>query len=73
MPDPFRSREDLPKAQKGGGVGQLVICECLRTYTHKKKLSSLDTSDSLTVNWGGENASPSSLSRLPPNQKTILF
>ena len=36
-------------------------------YAHTKKPSA-DTSDSLTVNWGGEKASPSSLSRLPPNQ-----
>ena len=39
MPDPFRSKEDLPKAKKKKKKkkdkrGQLAICECLRT--HKK-------------------------------------
>ena len=37
------------------------------THTHKKNLRS-DISDSLTVNWGGEKASPSFHFRLPPNQ-----
>ena len=38
------------------------------THTHKKKNLRSDISDSLTVNWGGEKASPSFLFRLPPNQ-----
>ena len=73
MPDPFRSREDLPKPKKKKkrGEGRLTICQCLRTHTRthtqKKNLRS-DISDSLTVNWGGEKASPSFLFRLPPNQ-----
>ena len=38
------------------------------THTHTKKNLRSDISDSLTVNWGGEKASPSFLFRLPPNQ-----
>ena len=42
----------------------------MHTHTYKKK-SLVDTSDALAVNWGGEKTSPSSLSRLPPNQNLI--
>ena len=75
MPDPFRSREDLPKPKKKkkkkkkrrvGAAYHLPMFTHAHTHTHKKNLRS-DTSDSLTVNWGVEKASPSSLSRLPLN------
>ena len=78
MPDPFRSREDLPKPKKKKkkkkkkkGGGRLTICQCLRTHTrtHTQKIfvQTLPTL-ALMVNWGGEKASPSFLFRLPPNQ-----
>ena len=64
MPDPFRSREDLPEAEKKKREGSLPSANA---HTHTKK-SLVDTSDALAVNWGGERTSPSPLSRLPPNQ-----
>ena len=72
MPDPFRSREDLPKPKKKkkkgwGAAYHLPMFTHAHTHTHKKNLRS-DISDSLTVNWGGEKASPSFHFRLPPNQ-----
>ena len=78
MPDPLRSREDLPKQEQkkkkrkiggGGGGGGYHLPMFMHTHTHTHtQNSSLDTSDSLTLNWGGEKASPSFLYRLPPNQ-----
>ena len=38
------------------------------THTHTYKNLRSDISDSLTVNWGGEKASPNFHFRLPPNQ-----
>ena len=75
MPDPFRSREDLPKKKKKKKKGEgrpppayhLPMFTHAHTHTHKKNLRS-DISDSLTVNWRGEKASPSFLFRIPPNQ-----
>ena len=74
MPDPFRSREDLPKQKKKkkkkkrvrGGLPSANVYA--RTHAHTQKNLRSDISDSLTVNWGVEKASPSFLFRLPPNQ-----
>ena len=67
MPDPFRSREDLPKAKKKKKKKEGAAYH-LRMFTHTQKIFVRHFRLSVTVNWGGEKASPSSLSRLPPNQ-----
>ena len=54
--------------ERGGGASHLPMFTHTHTQKKKKKNIRSDTSDSLTVNWGGEKASPSFCSRLPPSQ-----
>ena len=61
MPDPFRTREDLLKKKKKKKKKEGAACH-LRISLRKRTKNLRYTSDSLTVNWGGEKASPSSLS-----------
>ena len=56
------------KKKRWGAAYHLPMFTHAHTHTHTKKNLRSDISDSLTVNWGGEKASPSFLFRLPPNQ-----
>ena len=73
-PIPIKGRPSKTKKKKKkkkrvrGGLPSANVYARTHAHTHTKKNLRSDISDSLTVNWGVEKASPSFLFRLPPNQ-----
>ena len=65
-PSKTKKKKKKKKGVRGGLPSANVYARTHDAHTQKNLRS--DISDSLTVNWGGEKASPSFLFRLPPNQ-----